>query len=769
MVEGGEGGGPESGPGSKPTSSFETSGGRLRFTVELRPGETTIVSWKKLLREATSSKPNRPGPSVSWPSSEAHQQPVSQPPPPPPAVASLKQPADNEAKDSQAQPGSNRLSTVIERIERMYAGNGSSEEEDVFLDDVPDDDEYDTEDSFIDDTELDDYFQVDNSAIKHDGFFVNRGKLERIEPAITTNQQPKKRRRKDVTKGQSGNNDGQNPNKHVKIGNKGRKASSSIERNSTSQSHRVAVPNIHSADVVLFEAPPTNAAENSLKKKTADTQITMDSSGLLNVDGIRQDKDAEQQRTGVLSSQNHNNKLKESSDLQDTSAQRSNDKSLHVSKSHSAKQLINADELDQSIQQKEKGGLVERFDLNVPASRDSLQITKVPLMPRKEGSNVRPKITMLDKAIRELEKIVAESRPPSTEVQDADNSSQAVKRRLPQEIKQKLAKVARLAQAGYGKIPKDVINRLMSIVGHLMQLRTLKRNLKVMANLGLSAKQEKDDRLQKIKQDVAEMVRQRIPFMKSKVEQQTSNTDDFQEAGPEEKEALKRKYSMDDALQNKICDLYDLYVERLEEDSGPPVRRLYEELAALWPGGVMDTDGIKRAIYKAKDRRRALCGRKRDQEKIKKKKVLAPTAEDSIRGEAINVNLALHIHEKLLPDSRDHSSPLTSKPVLSAAVSQAAARVPVPFANVPNVDKTKQERVKGSPSSKPIDVVPMDVLPKKKVKRKSNTEMVEAQFRLEKLVVSQAEERHKHHKHVAVPLPKSNLQPAAPSGSENPS
>lgn len=32
--------------------------------------------------------------------------------------------------------------------------NGSSEEEDLILDNVPDDDEYDTEDSFIDDTEL---------------------------------------------------------------------------------------------------------------------------------------------------------------------------------------------------------------------------------------------------------------------------------------------------------------------------------------------------------------------------------------------------------------------------------------------------------------------------------------------------------------------------------------------------------------------------------------------------------------------------------------
>ncbi|KAL2232345.1 UNVERIFIED_CONTAM: Ubinuclein-1 [Sesamum indicum] len=701
-----EGGGPNPGSGSRPMSSFESAGGRLRFTVELRPGETTIVSWKKLLREATSSKVSGSGPSASCPSSEAYQQPVSQPPLPPPTVASLKQPEENEAKDPQGQAGTNRLSTVIEKIERMYAGHGSSEEEDVPLDDVPDDDEYDTEDSFIDDTELDDYFQVDNSAIKHDGFFVNRGKLERMEPTISTNQQPKKRRRKDVTKGQVGMDDGHNPNKHVKIGNKGRKALSSNERNSMNQSHIVALPSVHRSDL-LFEASPTDAAEVSLKKKTVDTQIMVDPLGLSSVDGIRQDKDADQQRTRVISSQNHNNHRKESSELQDdTLAQRPNDKSSHVSKSHSGKQLSNVDGLDQAIQRKEKGGLVERFDLNIPASRDS-QITKVPLMPRKEGSHFRQKIAMLDKAIRELEKIVAESRPPSTEVQDPDNSSQAVKRRLPPEIKQKLAKVARLAQASYGKIPKDVISRLMSILGHLMQLRTLK------------------------------------------VEHQTTNSDNFQEAGAQGKDTFRQKYSMDDVLENKICDLYDLYVE----------------LAALWPSGVMDTDGIKRAIYKSKDRRRALSGRRKDQEKMKKK-MLAPKTENTTRGEAVSVNPALPVHEKLLAGSCDQALPLTSKPVLSAAVSPAA-RMPVPLANSQNVDKLKHERLKGSSSSNPVDAVSTDVLPKKKVKRKPNSEIVEAQYRLDKLEVSQVEERHRHHKHMAVPLPKSDLQPAAPSGSEN--
>lgn len=37
------------------------------------------------------------------------------------------------------------------------------------------------------------------------------------------------------------------------------------------------------------------------------------------------------------------------------------------------------------------------------------------------------------------------ARPPAVENQEADNTSQAVKRRLPREIKMKLAKVARLA------------------------------------------------------------------------------------------------------------------------------------------------------------------------------------------------------------------------------------------------------------------------------------------------------------------------------------
>ncbi|KAL7128344.1 hypothetical protein ABFS83_14G310000 [Erythranthe nasuta] len=753
MVEGKEGAGPDSRPGSNSGSLFESSGDRVRFTVELRPGETTIVSWKKLLREANSSK-SRPGTSVSDPSAEAQFQPVSQPARSPPleAPSSSKQPLENEPKDSQAQAGPNRLSNVIERIERMYAGNGSGDEEDVVLDNVPDDDEYDTEDSFIDDAELDDYFQIDNSSIKHDGFFVNRGKLEGIEPTIPTNQQPKKRRREDLTKGHGGSDDGHNPNKNVKIGNKVRKTSSS-QRNSGSQSHKGAIPNIHGEDM-QFQASPMHTAEVSIKNKTAESQTTRNPSGLLNGDAVRQNMATDQQRSVVLSLKSHVSKLKET-ELQNTSTQRSNNKNSDASKSRFGKQKNNVDGLDQSIQQKGKGGLIERFDLNVPAMGDSTSSTKAALMQRKEAASVRSKSTTLEKAIRELEKIVSEFRPPSTEVKDPDNSSQAVKRRLPPVIKQKLGK-----QISYGKIPKEVINHLMSIVGHLMQIRTLKRNLNVTSDTGLSAKQEKDDIIKKMKLEVAEMVKLRIVSIKSKVEQQAANSDDFQEAGPEEKEALKRKYIMDDLLENKICDLYDLYVERSETNSGPSVRSLYEELVMLWPNGSMDIDGIKRAIYRAKDRR-GLCSLRKDQEKTKRK-LSAPKAKDATQ--------TLHTHEKLSSDSRQKGSTSTSKPIISAAAAaHNTARVPISSANDSKMEKPKKkEKLKGISSSNPVDTTPSNALPNKKIKRNPNAAVsVEPQFRLEKMVSSKVDERPKPRKHnMAVPLPKSNnLQPAVPSGS----
>lgn len=47
------------------------------------------------------------------------------------------------------------------------------------------------------------------------------------------------------------------------------------------------------------------------------------------------------------------------------------------------------------------------------------------------------------------------------------------------------------------------------------------------------------------------------------LEQTGGASDDFQENVAADREVLKRKFSMDDALEDKICDLYDFYVEVL--------------------------------------------------------------------------------------------------------------------------------------------------------------------------------------------------------------
>ncbi|KAL1557081.1 ubinuclein-1-like isoform X2 [Salvia divinorum] len=658
MVEGAESGGPENGPGSKPEASVEVGGGRVRFRVELNPGETTIVSWKKLLKEANLSEADGPGPAAPGPPLEARGDAVAELPPPPALASHMNETADNESQ-------ANRLSNGIERIERMYAG--SSDEEDLVLDNMPDDDEYDTDDSFIDDTDLDDYFQVDKSAIKHDGFFVNRGKLERIEPSIPMDEQPKKRR-KDLAQG-GVSEDGHNPHKAMKMGNKGKKASSSTPRISTSHPHKEAIANVN----MLGQDSPA-----------------VGPSRFQNGDAVSQEMYKDRQKPGF-------------------------------NKYNSGKQPGNADGLDMSILQKEKGAHVERLDLNVAASKASLPEAKESLVHITEGSSVRPKITNLEKAFGELEKIVAQFRPPSTDTQDPVNQSHLAKKRMPPEIKLELAKVARIAGSCYGQIPKEVINRLMSILGHLMQIKTLKRNLRVMANAGLSAKQEKDDQIQKMKQEVAEMVKAQTVCMKSKLEQHGANSDGFQETGPNKREAFKHKDSFDDVLENKICELCDLYVERLEEDSGLPVKRLYEELALLWPGGFMNTNRIKRAIYRAKDRK-GLCSFRKDREKTKKKNVLAQDAYNNRHGTIS--------HEKLL--TCDRGSKLASSPALSAVTSGL------------NPGNPKQEKLKKFISSSNLDhtdTKPSSLLPKNIAKRMPNAEVAEANRHLERLVILQKGER----------------------------
>ncbi|XP_061972680.1 ubinuclein-1 isoform X1 [Populus nigra] len=739
MEEGSSRGGGES-SSSRLTPSYVKLGDRQIFTVELRPGETTFVSWKKLMKDANKVNSGSAPPAPDPPPVNAH-----------PNLESRIAPApvtENEVNDD---PPPNRFSAVIEKIERLYTGKDSSDEEDLM--DVPDDDQYDTEDSFIDDAELDEYFEVDNSAIKHDGFFVNRGKLERInEPPVVPNEKPKKRQRKDLLKAPNDSDDGRISNKLAKLG------KSTVEKlapppgkNSSNLSQNLTLIS-EQYENVKFQSQ-SNSPGNSSKKKSAETKMKLDPS--LSVRGSNGDayaslaetQDIEKSKTGGLQPKNLTSKPKDASGLSDSSNQKSHEKSAYVQpKLQTAKTVNNAEDLESSVRSKEKNG-------------------KTSHVHRKDGSSVRPKSSILEKAIRELEKMVAESRPPAMENQETDTSAQAIKRRLPTEIKLKLAKVARLA-ASQGKMSKELLNRLMSILGHLIQLRTLKRNLKIMINTGLSVKQEKDDRFQQIKKEVAEMITTCIPSVESNaLVQQAGASDDFQEIGSEEKGALKKKFSMDVVLEDKICDLYDLFVEGLDEDSGPQVRKLYVELAQLWPSGLMDNHGIKRAICRAKERRRVVYCRNKDLEKMKSKKMLTLKQEEVVRAES-GLVAQPHVQERVAMEMAGPVLALASKPVSNSAA--ASVRLPSPSANGLVVDKLK-EKPKGS-SSNSMDESKMGVdgaLTKKKVKRKPEQELDETHLRSEKLHPQSSGERHKSLKHASVlPPQKLNLPSTAPSSFE---
>ncbi|KAL5993104.1 hypothetical protein ACLOJK_014025 [Asimina triloba] len=491
-------------PSSKESASASASsvatGQRQRFFIELRPGETTIVSWKRLLKD--SNKAVRSPPVPEPPPSGAHPALESRIAPAgvrrnsmdayaiwpdyssefggknssvsggsqgtgPTGVGcpgwdvtgsdldnffirqSLKTDtetaAEGEPKDA---PPSNRFSAVIEKIERLYMGKQSSDEEE--LDGVPDDDEYDTEDSFIDDAELDEYFEVDEQATKHNGFFVNRGKLEKInEPNSSPNRTSRKRRRKDVSKSQSEIDGEHATKKHAKIGNTRVKASA---KNVPVAGNMSAGPKI-SAPVREHHQdgkPAQNAPAGALKRKISDSTFPSEHLSAkmpqknLSVSPM-ETKDGEKYKSNIMQQKDASNKKIRSESLDDA-RQIFYEKGASIQDDPQSRRLLddtNGIEPSAKIRHRVKNGN-EPPDLS-SGSKYSMQKVKSASTSGKEGSSVRPKGTMLERAIRELENVVAVSRPPTMEVQDADATSQGVKRRLPRDVKQKLAKVARLA------------------------------------------------------------------------------------------------------------------------------------------------------------------------------------------------------------------------------------------------------------------------------------------------------------------------------------
>ncbi|GMJ03905.1 hypothetical protein HRI_004059800 [Hibiscus trionum] len=521
---------------------------RQRFTIELRPGETTIVSWKRLVKDAHNISP-----------------PLS-------------------------------------------ARN--------------------TEDS------LDAGFQDDKSTSKQNGLSVSSDKLECTNETVLSVAQPSRKRRKNMAEARVEKVDDLVPSKHAKV-----------------EQGRL---NFAATNAVL-EEQSSALLQNSAAAEVSNKDASISASN---------SKDADKYRSVTI----HSSDLGNNTNSLVTHRKHLEKRSCKKHKSPLRKLMTEngKEEISTEVEKtKKRATCGELPDLNLPV---------YPVQSEsKDVSNLRPKGTMLDKAMRELEKVVAESRLSTMEVQDIDASSAAIKRRLPCEVKQKLAKVARLAHSSQGKISKELINKLMNILGHSVQLRTLKRNLKEMILMELSAKQEKVDRFQQIKSEVTEMIKLQLGDVA---------TGDVQEVlGSEEKVVLKKQDRLDNIMEDKICDLYDLYIQGLDEDKGPQIRKLYVELAKLWPNGIIDKHGIKSAICRAKERKRKSCENDKVREVGRKKS--AQKMEVGVEGEARSVFRLQAVQENQEPASSSHILALPPRTTSCKVTLDQHLAAPLEIASVP--------------------------------------------------------------------------------------
>ncbi|KAL1150920.1 hypothetical protein V6Z11_A09G006600 [Gossypium hirsutum] len=440
---------------------------RQRFTIELRPGETTIVSWKRLIKDAQDTSPHLTAPN--------------------------------------------------------------------------------TEDS------LDECCRDDKSTSKQNGLLVKFDKLECKNETVLSVAQPSRKRSKNMAEAQ-GEKDGD----HEPMP---KEQSFALLQNLDANSEH---------DKKLFDLFSTFIS--SIRTTTnIGTKFEHSSCiGVSNKDASispSNSEDVDKYRRVTV----HSNNLENNTDSLATNQKYVEKKPCKKLESPVRKLMIENDVegISTKVEQRE-GTCGELPDLNLPVY--PVQSEKSLSLQSKDVSNLRTKGIMLERAMRELEKVVAESRLSTMEVQDIDASSTTIKRRLPCEVKQKLAKVARLAHSSQGKISKELINKLMNILGHSVQLRTLKRNLKEMILMGISAKQEKAYRFEQIKLEVIEMIKSQASMLGD------VPTGDIQEVlGYEEKVALKKQYSMDNVIEDKICDLYDLYTQGIDEDKGTQIRKLYVE------------------------------------------------------------------------------------------------------------------------------------------------------------------------------------------------
>lgn len=191
----------------------------------------------------------------------------------------------------------------------------------------------------------------------------------RSESTALPNQQPKKRRRKDLTKGNGENDDARLTNRHAKLGKTSvAKMASALAKNLSTSTQTVAVSGENSEDMKFQNQ--LNASAFSSKKKSSDSKSILDSSFLKVSNGdtsvvLAEVKDTDKQKAGVLSSKDPSSKFKDVAVSSDASHPKYHDKNAYAqSRPQSGRLSSGVDELESSVRAREKNGTRELPDVN---------------------------------------------------------------------------------------------------------------------------------------------------------------------------------------------------------------------------------------------------------------------------------------------------------------------------------------------------------------------------------------------------------------------
>ncbi|XP_057820855.2 ubinuclein-1-like [Cryptomeria japonica] len=445
-------------PGAKLMSELP----RQRYKVELKPDDINIVSWKKLTKEKAQQ------------TSQSEQKP---------------QPDNIEQKPR------NYFSAVLERMENIYRGVDSSDEEGENVGEGGAMDYYDCDDSFIDDSELNEYYKLEKTKSKYSGFYIERRSPEEDkEPGSLPVGESSKKKRKRISMEEI-------PKKRPK-----KRVRRMISSPAKEAMNKVMGHDMDELDDTKIKTSMEEIPKKRPKKRVSRMQISSPANEAMDkvvgydrdeLDDSKINKELGSTSTGVLGSDRckevGNVRKREKNSMVEIPKKRPKTRASQMQIPSPTNEAMDKavdrdmDELEDTKINKELGST----STGVLGSDGCKEVGNV------SASNVKddePEFSnMLEKAFVDLESAVVESSAQQADMSQVAGSSEgggSKRRYLPPGVKQRLNEVASLAIAKYGEVPGHISDRLHSILGHIMQRRNLTRWFRRMVK-------KHDDALQK--------------------------------------------------------------------------------------------------------------------------------------------------------------------------------------------------------------------------------------------------------------------------------